>query len=353
MAQAHDYNDGHSVSGYHGGSYHPGRVVVPTALAEAQSLGQSGQELLVSLVVGYDVATRVRGRKDRRPLSDAYASAAVSARLRGFGNEEVGRSMGLAGFLAAGQQLPGRADAYLRNGFRARSGIDAALMVAEGFGAPAIVDDPELSTRFLRHGLGQQFEVMNVYIKPYPTCRMTHGPIEAALELRTGINEPLQSVSSVEILQLPRGMYVARRRPDAKLSTVHAEFNLYYVVAVALIDGRVGLAQFRPARIRRSDVQTLSERITVRPCKEFSTGYPGSSRASSMTIVLGDGSVLNHRVDLPRGEGCTFMATDEVIGKFERNARRAVDSARIPAIVDAVLGVEQCSDVQELIALLM
>jgi 2-methylcitrate dehydratase PrpD len=67
-AQVHDCNDGHMAAAAWGGSSHPGRVAIPTALAVGEKLGASGRDVITAIVIGYDVATRLRGMKERPPL---------------------------------------------------------------------------------------------------------------------------------------------------------------------------------------------------------------------------------------------------------------------------------------------
>ena len=53
-----------------------------------------------------------------------------------------------------------------------------------------------------------------------------------------------------------------------------ADHNLPYLLAVALLDGDVMPAQFKPDRIIKPDVQGLLKKVSVRPNKDYTDLYP-------------------------------------------------------------------------------
>ena len=59
-AQTHDFNDGLNNSGMLGGAYHPGRTVVAVALAVGEAVGATGKDILTAVVLGIEVAARMR-----------------------------------------------------------------------------------------------------------------------------------------------------------------------------------------------------------------------------------------------------------------------------------------------------
>ena len=64
-----------------------------------------------------------------------------------------------------------------------------------------------------------------------------------------------------------------------------------YLVAVALLDGEVMPAQYRPARILSDDVQALLLRVAVRPDDAFSRRFP-AEMPCRVRVSLRDGRVL-------------------------------------------------------------
>ena len=70
-----------------------------------------------------------------------------------------------------------------------------------------------------------------------------------------------------------------------------ADHSLPYMVAVALLDGDVTPAQYRPERIQKEDVQTLLRKIFVKPVYEYSKRFPDSMPVR-LTVTLKDSRVF-------------------------------------------------------------
>src|SRR5208282_3696922 len=74
-----------------------------------------------------------------------------------------------------------------------------------------------------------------------------------------------------------------------------ADHSLPYLLAVALLDGDVMPAQFKPDRIIKPDVQELLRKVSVRPNQEYTDQYPQKMPAK-ITVRLQDGKVIEHEV---------------------------------------------------------
>lgn len=123
FAQMHDYNDGLLASGEAGGSYHPGRILVPVALALAEQTGACGRTLLGALAVGYDLAFGLRWRDTSPPAPpypDAVAATAMAGHMRGLSGELLWGALGAAEFLAP-VKLPRKAIRRARTTWDTRS----------------------------------------------------------------------------------------------------------------------------------------------------------------------------------------------------------------------------------------
>jgi 2-methylcitrate dehydratase PrpD len=102
VMNAVDYDDGHSLA-----KGHPGAVIIPAALAMAESTGASHEEFLLAIVIGYEVGLRAAiAQHDRWPLFHssgtwgAVGAAAASARLLKLAPERVDAAIGLAEYHA-------------------------------------------------------------------------------------------------------------------------------------------------------------------------------------------------------------------------------------------------------------
>src|SRR6204780_649580 len=96
-----------------------------------------------------------------------------------------------------------------------------------------------------------------------------------------------------------------------------ADHSLPYLLSVALIDGDVTPAQFKPDRIAKPDVQALLKRVSTRPNHEFTALYPRKMPAK-ITIRLQDGTVIEHEVQDYPGLASHPLTWEEAVEKFDR-----------------------------------
>ena len=349
----HDCNDGHREAAALGGSSHPGRVAVPTALAVGEKLHVSGHDVITAIAVGYDAAAKIRGMSDRPPAS-AYCSAAVASRLLRLSVDETIFAMGIAGYNSP-RGVPrtmGLDINFLSNGYQAKIGIEAALLAREGLNGPKLADDNRLSTRFKTRGLGEEYEVMNVYIKPWPTCRMTHGAIEALLRLRQRHGFTLDDVEEVQVCQLTHGMYIADEKVGSDSYYKNCQFNLPYIAACVIADGEVTEAQFTKERIADQKLHDLAAKVKVTPDEGLDSIYPEGSRPTTVEVKLKDGAAHRERVDLPWGEPRNPLTDEELFDKSVSWSSPTVDRGKAERIWSALGGLDELGDVSEFMRLL-
>src|SRR5919109_1201446 len=182
---------------------HPGSVVLPVALAMAETQHRSGRDLIVAVVLGYDVMCRINKAVDRGwmgkrglhagSLCSVFGAAAAASRLLAATAQQVRHALALAGTQASGintwRQDPQHIDkALCFSGAPARNGVTAALMAHAGFTATATVFEGE--ENFFRafsedsrpeeviQELGSRYEILDTSIKKYPAGQ----PMQATLE---------------------------------------------------------------------------------------------------------------------------------------------------------------------------
>jgi len=352
-AQVHDCNDGHREAAAYGGSSHPGRVAIPTALAVGERFGASGKDVLAAVVVGYDVATRIRGMKDRPPAS-AYCSAAIASRLLGLDAERTRFAMGIAGYHSPRgfPQTRGLDTNFLSNGYQVKVGIEAAMLAKEGLIGPKIGDDNRLSTRFRNRGLGEDYEVMNVYIKPYPTCRMTHGAVDAMLELKEEHVIAPENVEEVQVSQLTHGMYITEDKVGPDSYYKYCQFNLPYIVAAAIADGEVTEYQFTRERIADPVLHELATKVKVAPDEGLDSVYPEECRPTTVEVKLRNGATLTKRIDYPKGEPRNPLTDDELLEKFASWSSPSIAQEKAEDVWEALLKLDELEDISEFMGLL-
>lgn len=271
---------------YHNAKLHPGAVVVPAALAVAEQLQSSGEQLLAAIAVGYEVmirsslalepsAARLRGWH-LTGVCGPFGAAAACAVLMGLDEERTAWALGLAGTQGAGLwafNADGTMSKRLHAGKAAHSGVLAAELSATGFSGPTQIyetQDGGFLKAFsdksdpapLTDDLGSTFHTDGVSIKPYSCCGSTHAYIDAALELRHRLGNAWDPMRPVRV-GLSKVVDVQCGFDYAPSSALNAQMSLRYCVAVALTDGQVLPAQFSEQKMRDPALCTLAGRLEL------------------------------------------------------------------------------------------
>jgi 2-methylcitrate dehydratase PrpD len=83
---------------------------------------------------------------------------------------------------------------------------------------------------------------MQTAVKPYPSCRWTHGAIDAALSLRSEVPARQRLDAHISVRLNPIAYTIVAEPQPQKIkpaNTVDAQFSVYFQVAAAWLDGHV------------------------------------------------------------------------------------------------------------------
>src|SRR6202007_1006591 len=129
-----------------------------------------------------------------------------------------------------------------------------------------------------------------------------------------------------------------------------ADDTLPYLLSVALIDGDVTPAQFKPDRIAKPDVQALLKKVSTRPNHAFTAQYPRKMPAK-ITVRFQDGTVIEHEVQDYPGLASRPFTWEESVEKLDGLVHGRIDAGLGREIKDAVLSLESIK-VRDLLKLL-
>ena len=187
---------------------HVGVVVLPAALAIAETVGATGADLIAALVSGYETALRIgrdhaadasaRGFRTT-PIYGVFGAAAAAGRLIGLDERAMTHALALAANMAGGLREyaeAGSEDFPFQAGTAASNGILAARLAAAGV-APGPTALEGKAGFFRAYGepardygarlgadLGTAFEMLAVSYKPYPICQFHRGIVRGGSLLR-------------------------------------------------------------------------------------------------------------------------------------------------------------------------
>jgi 2-methylcitrate dehydratase len=342
------------------------------ALTIADYVGASGRDLMLAVALGYTVQSRFVDQANfmssgfDHTSQLAFSQNAAAGRLLGLSEQQIGHAMAMAAVSDASfavvrakplSQWKGLASAQSALGamntlFLARRGVQGPLQVIEG---PLGID------HLLRMKINidwdkQGYEgVVESTIKKYNSMIHTQSAVHCMVELaRQNKLDPGKVVSiEAEVFQLAfdfagGGLYGLDKVIRTK---EQADHSLPYLLAVALLDGDVMPAQFKPDRIIKPDVQALLKKVSVRPNHEYTEQYPGKMPAK-ITVRLQDGKVIEHDVQDYPGLASHPFTWEDAVEKFDRLVAGRIDERLSGEIKDAVHSVEniQVRDLMKLLS---
>jgi len=361
--------------GFTPGGNHPGGSVFPVLYALVNQRKYTGRAFLTAVIAGYEITCRISSGihpshtiKGFNPTGTVgtIGAAATAAKLLALPKEKTVNALGIAGFL-----LPFTPYETIKEGFTvmalncghsARVGLESALLAQQGFsgdpfvlegrnrnGICAITSDSPNYEKMVE-GLGARYVSQEVYLKPYPSVRSSHGPADAIQEIRKKNRFPATEVAKVVVLTYKTATQFIR--PTHINSTPYAcRMSIPYVLAATIWDGELGPRQFEESRVQNPQIHELSKRIEILEKKEFTEAYPAHA-ACEVEIMLKNGKV--HRMAMPdaKGDPGNPYSEDEVWGKFESLVGPVIDKKTRQYIRNLIDEIENLTDMKELIEVL-
>jgi 2-methylcitrate dehydratase PrpD len=314
--------------------------VVPAALATGQESSASGKDLLTGVVLGADTAVRlglalgVYKGFILTSICGGFGAATAAARTLRLDGDGVLRTLGIQYGQTAGNRqtfLDGGSSTRFQPGFQAQAGVTSAYFAAAGLsGARAVFEgvagfialycesgEPNLDA--LLEGLGETYRGSEVSIKPYPSCRGTHGPIEATLEIVGANDVPAESISRI-VVHVPKnetGIFRLIGAPFVPGVDPHvdAQYSIPYTVAAAAMHGRFFLGEVDDEVILDPAVLDLADRVEIEIDLEAPHGK--SLIPVSVTIEQRDGTELTAVVSTIKGHPAKPFSWGDIVKKFE------------------------------------
>lgn len=346
--------------------YHPGAPTIAAALAAAQDAGADGRRFLTAVVAGYETSTRIgaaMGRAHYRFWHNTgtvgtFGAAAAAASVYGLDGARHAHALATCATFAAGLQQAFRMDSMskpLHAGRAAEGGLLAAQTAAQGvtgsldvldgdagFGR-AMGDAPDWAEAV--RTLGTDFHVTRMTFKNHACCGHTFAPIDGALELQRRMQVDAGDIAAIRIATYRPALDVAGNpRPT---TAAEARFSIPFVVATALLHGKVRLAAFQPERLTDPRIRSLMERIELSVDPQLDAGFPGR-RTARITIETRDGRTEEFVQPTRRGDPEQPLTDDELNDKFLELSSPVIGETPARALLERLWTVETLATVHEL-----
>ena len=353
---------------------HTGATAAMTALAVGEATGASGKQTLEAAIAGIEVMCKIGlaapGKFHARgfhptALCGTFGAAAAAGKLYHLEAPQWVDAFGICGSQSSGiieYLADGTWTKRLHPGWSSHAGVVAALLAQRGFRGPAAVfegthnfyrafgaSDPDLGKL---DELGKIWEVPYLTFKTYPCGSISHPYMDCALRLRQTCALRPEDIAEV-VCRTAEGpvhrLWEPLKDKQRPVSGYAAKFALPYSIAVMLVRGKAGLAEFTDEAIRDEEVLRLAERVRYE--LDSTIDYP-RHLSGHVKIKLKDGRWLEENQPYPRGGYESPLPPEEIEAKFRANAALAIDKKKVEEIVRIGRDLENLPNIATLANLL-
>ncbi len=340
-------------------------------LATAEAVDASGEDFMLALAVAYEIAARftaavpVMAKGFNHALQLAISLAAACGKLMRLTPEQIAHAIAIAAIdnvsLAAVHSEPVSQWKGFSPGITAMRAVYTTALAGRGFTGPIrLFEGPNGLNRMFDQTIAVDWTnpslevVRDTVMKKY--CSLIHGQpvLEAVLSLRASHALVAADIDTVGCETFQGGFDIAGGGgfgpKDHPTTKEQADYNLKYLIAVALLDGQVGPAQLDEARVNAADSQALLARVDIRPTAEFTDLYP-TTLGCRITLRTRDGREIDKTQLGYEGGQQQPLTWERTVEKFHWLAEPYADAALRGAIIAAVQDLDR-QPVSELLGLL-
>ena len=350
----------------------PSAGLIPAILAVGEKVGASGRDILAAYVVGFEVIARLcRSMPGHNPggwhataTLGSLGTAVACARILRLDPQAIQQTLGIASSMASGLRANfATMTKPLHAGLAAKNGVLAAQLAASGFDAnPTVIGENEgFFVAFSRdlpsdlrsfEELGSSFDLVTrgIRFKPYPCGGLTHSAVEVILKMREQQKISPEGVESIQVRVTPHVFNtILNRLPETALQT---KFSMPYIVARALIDGKLGLETFSEEAARDPSIRSLGAKVEMALDSDLPVNED-ASRPCKVILRQKDGKILSESVGLDQAVQRARLSSEELRIKFTDCASRVISKEAVAQVEKHIDHLEDLDSVDPLFKILI
>lgn len=369
LIRAMDYNDIY----WEQDPSHPSDII-PAALAAAEHRGLSGKDLIVGILIAYELEMRmchaahpgVREVGWHHASLTQFVSPFVAARMLGLTEDQTVAAAGISG--SSHFTLGGVVAGHLTNmkntadPMATEAGVRAAMLASTGYTGPVqlfegkegvfhVISNVKWSEEEILKDLGERFLITRCGYKAFPTEALTHQPITAAQEVMEENHIDPHNVKEILVETTTRGADILSDPSKYKPTTKEtADHSLPYCVACAVTKGNVLPRDFEDEALKDPFVWETLPKIKVVAHPEIDALFPKVKRAI-VTITTNDGHRYTKQEDFAKGRPERPLSDAELEAKYRSNASAVMSDKAMTRLADAVWHLDECKSVADFMKL--
>ena len=335
---------------------HPAGLVASALFSLAAVRPISGAQFLHAFIVGTQVECRL-GNAIYPSHYDlgwhitatcgVFGAAAACGKILGLDAEKMTWALGTAAIQAAGLKVVfGSMGKAFQVGRAGQNGLLAALLASEGFTSSDVPlegfdgyfhaaarhhDDSELVENLSGH-----YEISTNTYKPFPCGVVIHPAIDAAIQFSRELHLKPDQIAAVELRCNPQVLILTGK--PAPRTGLEGKFSVYHAVAIALIRGHVGLAEFTDQAVQDPQVVALRGKIKV------TTDASIRNDEAYLTLKTTDGRTYEKHVEHALGSLNRPLTDADLDEKYHGLVNGILPEAQAARLLDLCWKLESLPD---------
>ena len=321
--------------GHRHGMIHLGASIVSAVLDVAEKENLKADDVLRGIVMGYEVAVRCAraiqpGHKVRgyhvSGTCGTIGSAMGIAFACNYNKEQLKSTLACAVSSAAGVLEIQEQASELKPYNTARAAYDGVLAAQIGrLGLPgpddilggkrgflaALTDTPK--PEFLTDFSDDGYCIEGIYQKVHAACRHCHPAIDATLDMRNDLNLEPDQIEKIEVHTYK--LAVGSHDHTQILGISSAKLSTPYAVALAMVKGSCGYADYTEANLNDYWIKDLTRKVCVIEDENLTAQSP-AVRGARVSVYLKNGEEYEAPCLYPKGEPENPLTQEELEGKF-------------------------------------
>ena len=352
---------------------HASEVVIPTALAVGEREHASGRDILLAIVLGYEMDMRLaeaplNGFDERGFMiwGTPLGAAVVAGKLLNLSRDQMINAMAISPpkiDIGGMQHFRGAVTMMksIGGGLTARDGIVAALMAKDGcVAAPAIFEGASgfcdwaggCNFDALYGNLGKKFKIHETWLKPYSSHYSFHTALDIAIKMLKERELSPDEIKEVNVRTFLRASQMATPAHYAPPTMELAQFSLPFCMALAIAKGDVLPHFFTEKNMKDHTLLGLARKVKVSLDPELDNialTRGRMARPASIEVVTTKGDAYKEQSEYPTGHYPQKpFPKDRLELKYTMLASKLMRKEQIKKTIDIINRFEKIADVNEL-----
>ncbi|MFM2478665.1 MmgE/PrpD family protein [Celerinatantimonas sp. MCCC 1A17872] len=344
------------------GFVHGSAVIVPAALAMAETLNVTGKELLKAIALASECQYRVGMLLDNELYYQGWwttgilgtiGACAAAATLLQLNAEQSACAFGIAVASSCGMKnIFGTDCKSLMAGIAAQKGITAAILAKEGLSGPTdALEHPSGLINLCNNGHSNpdQFKIdtqtwcleeVGVDIKRIPLCLSSHAAVDALLHLKHQHHLTVEQIQRIDC-DVPQ-IVVTNLIYDKPQTAQQAQFSLPFAIAQSCLSDTITLDHLCDENLQCEQLNSLMAQVSYTSSSQWDLAQMAKEapEGAEVTVHLKDGTSYSHFVAKARGAASVPLDDEEISAKFSQCAQGVLSQNNIHKLLDDLWHIE-------------